>query len=37
MKYTNEGRFDKDFGEGFYDVVDDLALKIFLEKNNIKR
>lgn len=34
MKYLNDGSFNKPFGEGFLDVVDDIALEIFLKNNN---
>lgn len=34
MKYRNDGSFNKPFGEGFLDVVDDIALEIFLKNNN---
>ena len=33
MKYRNDGSFNKPFGEGFLDVVDDIALEIFLKNN----
>jgi predicted ATP-dependent endonuclease of OLD family len=33
MKYRNDGSFNKSFGEGFLDVVDDIALEIFLKNN----
>jgi predicted ATP-dependent endonuclease of OLD family len=33
MKYENDGSFNKPFGEGFLDVVDDIALEIFLKNN----
>ncbi|MEP6803314.1 MAG: AAA family ATPase [Flavobacterium sp.] len=33
MKYKNDGSFNKPFGEGFLDVVDDIALEIFLKNN----
>ena len=33
MKYKNDGSFNKQFGEGFLDVVDDIALEIFLKNN----
>ena len=34
MKYLNDGSFNIPFGEGFLDVVDDIALEIFLNKKN---
>jgi predicted ATPase len=33
MKYREDGSFNKPFGEGFLDVVDDIALEIFLKNN----
>jgi predicted ATPase len=33
MKYRDDGSFNKPFGEGFLDVVDDIALEIFLKNN----
>lgn len=34
MKYLNEGSFDRDFGSGFYNVVDDISMEIFLDKQS---
>ena len=34
LNYKEDGSFDKNFGEGFFDVVDDIALEIFLKNNS---
>lgn len=33
MKYKDNGSFERQFGEGFLDVVDDIALEMFLQNN----
>lgn len=33
INYKNDGSLDKNFGEGFLDVSDDIALDIFMENN----
>ena len=35
MRYKKKGRFDRNFGDGFYDVVDDIALEIFMKNNKV--
>lgn len=37
MKYEEDGNFDRDFGNGFYDVVDDIAMEIFLNKQKQRK
>ena len=34
MNYKEDGSFERNFGDGFLDVVDNIALKIFLNKNS---
>lgn len=34
MNYKTNGDFDKNFGKGFLDVVDNIALEIFLKNNS---
>lgn len=36
MVYGQDGQFEREFGNGFYDVVDDIAMDIFLNKNRKK-
>jgi predicted ATPase len=36
MKYTKEGLFNRDFGEGFYDAVSEIDFDIFSVNNNLK-
>jgi predicted ATPase len=35
MKYLENGKFDKSFGEGFVDIADNIEVEIY--KNNLKR
>lgn len=37
MVYTKDGAFERDFGSGFYDVVDDIAMEAFLNRQNQKK
>ena len=34
LKIISDGMFDRDFGNGFFNVIDDIALDIFLLNNS---